>query len=83
MIVVPGSVQPLAQHLPGWRLRVMGRLASASMPRSSRRSTRASLSPTGELRQISCVIAAGEPPPGSEMTEYQPPRYEAVVLMRQ
>jgi hypothetical protein len=28
MTGVPGAVQPVSQHLPGWRLRVIGRAGS-------------------------------------------------------
>ena len=44
---VSGAKHPTAQHLPGWRLRVMRRVSSASTPRSSSRSTRSTLLPIG------------------------------------
>ena len=43
----PGALQPWSQHLPGWRLRVIGRFGSWATPRSSSRSTSSTLEPTG------------------------------------
>ena len=47
IVVAVGGVQPTSQHFPGWRTAAILRAGSAKTLRSSKRSTRSTLSPTG------------------------------------